>query len=111
MQFFGQMYRCALYTDRIVLQCRRYIPIAYHGRSSTIVVSGGGIKRPSGQIIEDHNNPVPTLQPTRRLDFELEVGVFVGGRLNERGQTLKIDNIEEYIFGIVLLNDWSGEPL
>ncbi len=64
--------------------------------------------RPIGQIIEDHNNPAPIVHQTKRLDFELEVGVFIGGRLNDPGSPLKIDQLEDNIFGMVLLNDWSG---
>lgn len=69
------------------------------------------VKRPQGQIIEDHNNPIPIFQKTKRLDYEFEVGVFIGGELNEQGKPLKIDNVDDYIFGIVLLNDWSGKYL
>lgn len=66
------------------------------------------MKRPIGQIIENPSNPVPILHESKRLDFELEVGVFVGGPLNKLGETADISNVEDNIFGIVLLNDWSG---
>lgn len=66
------------------------------------------MKRPIGQIIEDQSNPVPILSESKRLDFELEVGVFVGGPLNQLGETSDIGSVDDNIFGIVLLNDWSG---
>lgn len=72
-------------------------------------MSGTPVKRPTGQIIENPSNPVPVLSKSKRLDFELEVGVFVGGPLNKLGETFDISKVEDNIFGIVLLNDWSGK--
>lgn len=54
------------------------------------------------------NDKTPTFSPTKRLDYELEVGVFLGGQLNDYGESLNIKDVEPFIFGFVLLNDWSG---
>lgn len=72
------------------------------------MVSGTPVKRPVGQIIENPSQPNPTLQTSKRLDFELEVGCFIGGPLNKLGITLDIKNVQDNIFGLVILNDWSG---
>ncbi|GAB4365069.1 MAG: fumarylacetoacetase [Calditrichia bacterium] len=86
-----------------------HLPVAYHGRSSSVVVSGTDILRPWGQILPpDSENPI--FAPTRLLDFELEMGFFVGipSRL---GQPIPIDQTLDYIFGMVLVNDWSARDI
>jgi fumarylacetoacetase len=87
----------------------KWIPIAYHGRSSSIVVSGTGVRRPSGQI-KAADASAPTFAPCRQLDFELELGLFIGPG-NPLGQPISIDQAEENIFGVCLLNDWSARDI
>jgi fumarylacetoacetase len=86
-----------------------HMPIGYNGRASTVVVSGTPIRRPWGQ-----SRPVgatdPVFTPSRRLDFELEMGVVVGVP-TEMGQTLTVAQAQEHIFGYVLLNDWSARDI
>ncbi|KAL6890703.1 Fumarylacetoacetase [Trichoderma evansii] len=89
-----------------------HLPVGYHGRSSSIVVSGTPIRRPRGQILP---NPAatpkePTTVPCRRLDFELELGCFIC-KPNEMGESIDINKADEYIFGFVLLNDWSARDI
>lgn len=86
-----------------------HMPIAYHGRASSIVVSGTSTHRPSGQI----KNPAsasPTFGLTKKLDYELEMA-FVIGKGNEIGKPISVEDAKEHIFGVVLMNDWSGRFL
>ena len=87
----------------------KWIPICYHGRSSSIEVSGASIYRPSGQARPDKVQP-PHVAPTARLDHELELGFYVGPG-NARGQSVGIDDAENHIFGVSLLNDWSARDI
>jgi fumarylacetoacetase len=87
----------------------RWIPIAYHGRSSTIRVSGQDFHRPVGQRFA-RDAAAPEVGPTRRLDFELEVGIFMG-RGNAPGTAIAIENAESHVFGLCLLNDWSARDI
>ncbi len=87
----------------------RWIPIGYHGRSSTIVVDGTPIVRPSGQR-KTPNESVPTFGPSRLLDIELEVG-FVTGPGNRMGEPIAIDAVRDHVFGLVLVNDWSARDI
>jgi fumarylacetoacetase len=83
-----------------------HLPVGYHGRSSTVVVDGTEIKRPRGQIkLPDQEGP--TFSETKRFDIEVEVGVVVG-KSNNIGQPIKTKEAEDYVFGLVLLNDWSA---
>lgn len=84
----------------------RYLPVGYHGRAGTIVVSGTPITRPSGLI--PNGNGSPRLTPTRQLDFELEVGFFVGGAAATR---VAPDEADAHVFGAVLCNDWSARDI
>lgn len=86
--------------------------VGYHGRSSSVVVSGTPIRRPAGQLQIDANDAKKGSKhaPCRLLDFELEMGVFVGGR-NEMGQPIKMGNADNHIFGYVLMNDWSARDI
>lgn len=84
----------------------RYLPVGYNGRGSSVVVSGTDIVRPRCQT-KGPNDEAPTFGPTKELDFELEVG-FVTGKSNEMGSPIPIGDAEEYIFGLVLVNDWSA---
>lgn len=89
-----------------------HLPVGYHGRASSIVVSGTTIRRPNGQILLDPTAQPkqPTTGPSRRLDIELELGCFIA-RPNEMGSPIKIADAEEHIFGYVLLNDWSARDI
>ena len=86
----------------------RHIPIGYHGRSSSVVVSGTAIARPSGQL-KAPDEP-PRFGPTRRLDIELEVG-FVTDDANPLGKPVKVDEAEQHIIGLLLVNDWSARDI
>ncbi len=87
----------------------RHLPIGYHGRSSSIVISGTPVHRPKGQT-KAPDAELPTFGPTRRLDFELEMG-FVIGRETQLGQSVSTSEAEDYIFGLVLFNDWSARDI
>ncbi|SMC00220.1 fumarylacetoacetate hydrolase [Hymenobacter roseosalivarius DSM 11622] len=87
----------------------RHIPIGYHGRASSIVVSGTPIRRPNGQR-KAPDADAPTFGPSQQLDFELEVA-FVGGRATELGSSVPIQYAEDHIFGLVLFNDWSARDI
>jgi fumarylacetoacetase len=87
----------------------RHLPIGYHGRTSSIVVSGTAIRRPHGQRKAPDEN-APTFGPSRQLDFELEMA-FVVGTGTALGTTVPIDDAEEHIFGLCLFNDWSARDL
>jgi fumarylacetoacetase len=86
----------------------KYVPIGYHGRASSIVVSGTDIRRPSGQIKPRDGEPV--FGPTQLLDYELEMGMFAGPG-NALGQPIPIDEAESHIFGLCLVNDWSARDI
>jgi len=100
----GKLFR----PDNPLLLNYKYIPIGYHGRASSIVVSGSEIHRPCGQTKPTEGEPV--FGPTRALDYELEVGIFVGPG-NAQGQNIPIAEAENHIFGLCLLNDWSARDI
>lgn len=89
-----------------------HLPVAYHGRASSVVVSGTPIVRPNGQVLENPTAEVkkPTFKPTQRLDIELELGAFIC-KSNPMGQPVPIAEANESIFGIVILNDWSARDI
>ena len=84
-----------------------HLPVGYHGRASSIVVSGTPLKRPSGQYKPSKDATEPVFGPSKRLDYELEVA-FVVGTGNELGSSIPLDKAQDHIFGMVLMNDWSG---
>ncbi len=86
-----------------------YMPIAYNGRASTVVVSGTRVRRPRGQL-KPPNVDAPTFGPCKRLDFELEMGVLIG-QPSLMGEMLSEERAEKMIFGFVLLNDWSARDI
>ncbi|HMR39360.1 MAG TPA: fumarylacetoacetase [Ignavibacteria bacterium] len=86
-----------------------HIPVAYHGRASSVVLSGTDIVRPKGQTKAD-DEEMPAFGPTRLLDFELEMGFFVGTG-NKLGEPINVNNAGENIFGMVLVNDWSARDI
>ncbi len=86
-----------------------HLPVAYHSRASSVVVSGTDIRRPWGQI-HPEGAPGPIMEPTRQLDFELEMAYFVGPG-NPLGAPIPIEQAAEHIFGLVLMNDWSARDI
>ncbi|KAJ1721269.1 hypothetical protein LPJ53_004186 [Coemansia erecta] len=86
-----------------------HLPVGYHGRASSVVVSGTQLHRPSGQRRPDASKP-PVFGPSVRLDYELEMAFFVGPG-NELGSPLTLEQAEERIFGVVLMNDWSARDI
>jgi fumarylacetoacetase len=86
-----------------------HLPVAYHGRASSVVVSGTDLHRPFGQTRGDEA-PAPTFGPSRSLDFELEMGAFVGPG-NDLGWPIPIGEAPEHLFGMVLVNDWSARDI
>lgn len=101
----GKLFR----PDNPLMPNYKWIPIGYHGRASSIVVSGEEIIRPKGQNRSDENAP-PVYIPSKALDYEMEVGFFVG-KGNDLGETIDIKNAEEHIFGLCLVNDWSARDI
>ena len=95
--------------DQPLLPNYKYVPIGYHGRSSSIVVSGATVRRPHGQR-KPPAEPAPTFGPSRRLDYELEIGVWVGPG-NALGSPIPIGEAEAHIAGFCLLNDWSARDI
>ncbi|KAL4970899.1 fumarylacetoacetate hydrolase FahA [Aspergillus stella-maris] len=89
-----------------------HLPVAYHGRASSVVTSGTPLHRPNGQILTNPaaNPKVPTFSPCKKLDIELEMAFFVSTP-NDLGQPVRIDNAEDHIFGVVLMNDWSARDI
>ncbi len=87
----------------------KHLPIGYHGRSASIVVSGSDIVRPAGQR-KGLGDTAPVFGPSVRLDIEAELG-FVVGTGNPMGQPIPVDRAEEHIFGVVLFNDWSARDI
>jgi fumarylacetoacetase len=100
----GKLFR----PDNPLLPNYKYIPIGYHGRASSLVPTGMPIRRPAGQTRE--GDATPKFGPTKALDYELELGFFVGAG-NKLGETIPIGEAEEHIFGICLLNDWSARDI
>ena len=86
-----------------------WLPVGYHGRSSSIVPSGTDVRRPHGQI-KPPDAPAPIFGPTRSLDYELEMAFFVGPG-NQLGEPIPIGHAHEHIFGMVLMNDWSARDM
>jgi len=101
----GSMFR----PDNPLLPNWRWMPIAYHGRASSVVVSGTPVVRPTGQRRPDGSEP-PGFGPSRLLDYELEVGCFVGPG-NELGEPIPLERAEDHLFGLCLVNDWSARDI
>ncbi|HEX8415128.1 MAG TPA: fumarylacetoacetase [Sphingomicrobium sp.] len=101
----GRLFR----PDNPLLPNYKWVPIGYHGRSSTIGMSGDSFRRPRGQVREASDTE-PSFGPSRRLDYELEIGIFVGCG-NEQGEPIAAGDAEKHVFGLCLLNDWSARDL
>jgi fumarylacetoacetase len=99
----GSMFR----PDNPLLPNYKWVPIGYHGRSSSIVVSGTPIHRPSGQLKEDGD---PVVAKTKRLDYEMEMGIVIGAG-NPLGQPIAAKHALEHVFGFCLVNDWSARDV
>ncbi len=102
----GMMFRDP---DKALLPNWKHLPVAYHGRASSIFVSGTNFHRPKGQLCPDESLP-PFFSPTKRLDIELEMATVIG-KDNPIGQAIDVNLAEEYIFGFQLFNDWSARDI
>lgn len=102
----GKMFRDP---ENALLPNWKHLPVGYHGRASSIVVSGTPIHRPKGQF-KDPDMETPAFGPSRRLDFELEVA-FITGKQTKLGDSISTEDAEDYIFGFVLFNDWSARDI
>ncbi|MEZ4810389.1 MAG: fumarylacetoacetase [Allomuricauda sp.] len=102
----GKMFRDP---ENALLPNWKHIPVGYHGRASSIIVSGRPIHRPKGQTLPNDAS-TPVFGPTQRLDFELEMG-FVVGKNTKLGDSVSTKHAEDYIFGLVLFNDWSARDI
>lgn len=102
----GSMFR----PDNPLLPNYKHIPIGYHGRASSIVVSGTPIRRPVGQLTPTEPGAAPTRDACKLFDYELEVGCLVG-QGNQLGEPVSIDDAESHMFGLTLLNDWSARDI
>ncbi len=101
----GKLFR----PDNPLLPNYKWVPIGYHGRASSIGISGQTFKRPQGQLMPPGAEQ-PTLGPSKRLDIELELGIFIG-QGNAVGEPIAMANAESHVFGICLLNDWSARDI
>jgi fumarylacetoacetase len=95
--------------DNPLLPNYKWIPIGYHGRSSSIGISGQQVRRPVSQVMRP-GAPEPVLAPSARLDYELEVGIFIGPG-NALGEPVSMDQAEQHVFGMCLFNDWSARDV
>ena len=86
-----------------------HLPVAYHGRASSVVLSGTDIVRPKGQT-KTPDAPAPSFGNSERLDFELEMGVFIGTG-NNLGEAVSVNTAEDHVFGLALVNDWSARDI
>ena len=95
--------------DNALLPNWKHLPVGYHGRASSIIVSGQNVHRPKGQVVLEAGSP-PTFQASTRVDFELEMG-FIIGKPSSLGDSVSTENADAYIFGKVLFNDWSARDI
>ena len=100
----GSMFR----PDNPLLPNYKWIPIGYHGRASSIVVSGTPVRRPLGQTRDGEN--APTFGPSKRLDYEMELGMVIG-RGNDLGEPIPVGDALDHVFGFCLVNDWSARDI
>jgi fumarylacetoacetase len=100
----GKLFR----PDSPLLPNYKHIPIGYHGRASSVVISGNNVVRPAGQIKQASGEPL--FGPSKSLDYELEIGAFIGPG-NPMGQSIPIADADQHIFGLCLLNDWSARDI
>ena len=98
----GKLFR----PDNPLLPNYKWVPIGYHGRASSMVASGHSVRRPCGQTLKPGAD-IPALTATQRLDYELELAIWVG-QGNALGEPVPLDDAEDYVWGVSLLNDWSA---
>ncbi len=113
--FYASIYHATnvgsmLRPDNPLLPNYKHIPIGYHGRASSVMVSGTPCRRPSGQLPPGEGETKPTFGPCKNLDYELEVGAFIGLG-NALGETIPIAKADDHLFGLCLLNDWSARDM
>lgn len=101
----GRLFR----PDNPLMPNYKWVPIGYHGRASSIVLSGQSFARPCGQL-KAPDAQAPVMAPSKRMDIELELGVFIGSG-NALGSSIGIEQAEDHVFGICLLNDWSARDI
>jgi fumarylacetoacetase len=101
----GKLFR----PDNPLLPNYKWVPIGYHGRSSSIDVSGQAFKRPKGQL-KAPDAAAPVFAACKRMDYEMEVGIYIGNG-NALGDAITLDNAEDHVFGMCLFNDWSARDL
>lgn len=101
----GKLFR----PDQPLMPNYKWVPVGYHGRASSIVVSGTSVKRPCGQF-RPMGEDVPTFGPSRQMDYELELGAYVGVG-NPLGSAIDVDKAEQHLFGVSLVNDWSARDI
>ncbi|HEX9983395.1 MAG TPA: fumarylacetoacetase [Thermoanaerobaculia bacterium] len=101
----GSMFR----PDNPLLPNYKWVPIGYHGRASSIVVSGTPVHRPHGQTRDDADAP-PVFGPSKRLDYEMELGFFIGPG-NNLGDPIPVTDALDHVFGFCIVNDWSARDL
>jgi fumarylacetoacetase len=101
----GRMFR----PDSPLLPNYKHLPIAYHGRASSVIVSGTPVRRPTGQS-KAPDAFAPSVGPSKRLDYELELGVFISVG-NKLGEPIALENAEQHVFGMCLVNDWSARDI
>lgn len=106
----GTMFRGA---ENALMPNWLHLPVGYHGRASSVVVSGTPVRRPVGQVAPPPGGEAagPSLRPCALLDFELEAAAFVGGPGNPLGEPISIDDAPDALFGVVLMNDWSARDV
>ncbi len=102
----GKLFR----PDNPLLPNYKWVPIGYHGRGSSIVVSGTPLRRPNGQSRPSSEGGVPNFGPSQRFDIELELGFLIGPG-NALGEPIAIERAEQHLFGVALFNDWSARDI
>lgn len=101
----GKLFR----PDQPLMPNYKFVPIGYHGRASSIVISGTAVKRPNGQT-KPASADTPTFGPSRQMDYELELGAYIGTG-NSLGSPIDVDEAEQHVFGVSLVNDWSARDI
>ncbi len=101
----GKLFR----PDQPLMPNYKFVPIGYHGRASSIVISGAAVKRPNGQT-KQLAADAPMFGPSQQMDYELELGAYIGTG-NSLGSSIGVDEAEQHIFGISLVNDWSARDI
>lgn len=96
--------------DNALMPNWKYLPVGYHGRASSVVVSGTPITRPYGQTLPVDGQP-PSFGPCRLLDFELEMAFFIGGHENKLGERINVEDAWKHVFGFTVMNDWSARDI